>query len=228
MSGLSGKTGEICDQIERRLAEGYYRFGEEILASDLVKEFGASRAPVTAALNYLRAEGYLVITPQVGCKVISPSLSEIEDFFLVYGRTEGAMAALAAERHFAEELKTLQDTQKQIRRVTPKKNEKISRTFADLVADFHHQVHAMAHSDFEAMRAGRYWRMSEFFLFNGHHLNVPGGTSLAVADKQRAEIVDAIAARDAALACQLMEQHMQGKPQRAGSRGAGPVRSAAG
>lgn len=219
-SALSGKTGVICDQIERRLAEGYYRFGEEIFTQDLVKEFGASRAPVTSALNFLRASGYLVITPQVGCRVISPSLSEIEDFFTVYGRVEGTMAGFAAERHYDVELEALQDVQRQVKRASPKKKEKVSPHFVKLVADFHAQIHQMSHSNMEAVRAAKYWRMSEFYLFNANRMNVSGGLALGIADKQRSAIVDAIAKRDAEQARVLMEEHMRGKPQRVGARGA--------
>ena len=131
-SALSGKTGVICDQIERRLASGHYRFGEEIYTQDLVKEFDASRAPVTAALNFLRASGYLIITPQVGCRVISPTLSDIQDFFAVYGGVEGTMAGFAALRHHSDELAQLSDIQKQIQRNTPGKGEKITKTSSTL------------------------------------------------------------------------------------------------
>lgn len=216
---LSGKTGAICDEIEKRLVRGQYRFGEEILAIDLVKEFGASRAPVMAALNYLRAEGYLVITPQVGCRVIAPTPQEIEDFFFVYGRVESAMAAMAAERHLPHELEFLRLAQQRVRQIAPRKGEKISIAFVEMVAEFHSQLHSMTHSKYEAVRASRYWRMSEFFLFNGNRLNVEGGESLAVADDQREAIVEAIANRDAATASRLMEEHIRGKPQRAELRG---------
>jgi len=217
-TALSGKSRAICDEIERRLVRGRYLFGDEILANDLVREFGASRAPVMAAMSYLRAEGYLIITPQVGCRVISPTTSEIEDFFFVFGRVEGAMAAMAAERHDDSEAKLLRATQQQIAQFTPKKNESINETFVALVADFHRQLHAMSHSKYEAERASKYLRMSEFFLFNSNVMNVKGGRQLAVADKERAGIVEAIAARDAALASQLMEAHVRGKPRRAGLR----------
>lgn len=215
-TALSGKTRAICDEIEKRLVRGYYRFGDEILANDLVREFGASRAPVMSAMNYLRAEGYLVITPQVGCRVISPTPSEIQDFFFVYGRVEGAFAALAAERHNSQEIKMLRGTQQQIQYHTPKKGETISETFVDLVADFHQQLHQLSHSKYEAARAAKYLRMSEFFLYNSNAMNVKGGEPLEIADKQRAAIIDAIADHDAATASQLMEEHVRGKPQRAG------------
>lgn len=214
--GLSGKSGAICSEIERRLIRGHYKFGDEILANDLVNEFGASRAPVMAALNFLRAEGYLIITPQVGCRVIAPSRQEIDDFFFIAGHVEGAMAALASERHTQQEIDLLRLTREKISVVTPKKGETISTTFVELVADFHQQLHQMSHSKYEAERASRYWQMSEFFLFNGNMQQIDGGEGLVVADQQRAVIVEALAARDADKAGKLVEAHVRGKPARAG------------
>jgi len=213
---LSGKSRVVCDEIERRLVRGVYRFGDEILVNDLVREFGASRAPVMSAMNYLRAEGYLIITPQVGCKVISPTPSEIQDYFFVYGRVEGAFAAMAAERHEQHELVALRAIQQHIRQLTPKRGESISEPFVERVADFHRMLHNMSHSKYEAERASKYMRMSEFFLFNSNAMVVPGGAPLAMADKQRADIIEAIANRDAEEASRLMEIHVRGKPQRAG------------
>jgi len=217
ISALSGKTRIICDEIERRLVRGHYRFGDEILANDLVREFGASRAPVMSAMNYLRAEGYLVITPQVGCRVISPTPAEIEDFFFVYGRVEGAFAAMAADRYEDEEIRKLVAINGQITLVSPKKKEEtVSETFIELVADFHRHLHSMSHSRFESERASKYLRMSEFFLFNSNAMNIPGGQPISVANNQRAAIIEAITARDADKASRLMEEHVRGKPRRAG------------
>jgi len=153
--------------------------------------------------------------------VISPTPSEIQDFFFVFGRVEGAMAAMAAERREDREIRLLRATQRQIMQLTPRKGESINEPFVELVADFHRQVHKMSHSKYEAERASRSLRMSEFFLFNSNAMNVPGGASLAIADKERAGIVEAIADRDAAAASQLMEKHVRGKP------GAPPWRSPA-
>jgi DNA-binding GntR family transcriptional regulator len=129
------------------------------------------------------------------------------------------MAAMAAERHDDNELKLLRATQQKIRQITPRKGESISQSFVDLVGDFHRQIHSMSHSKYEIERAAKYLRMSEFFLFNSNAMKVPEGISLTIADKQRAKIIEAIAARDAALASKLMEEHVRGRPQRAGLTG---------
>lgn len=130
------------------------------------------------------------------------------------------MAGFAALRHHDDELASLREIQKQVQRNTPKKGEKISQTFANLVAEFHSKIHSMAHSEMEARRADSYWRMSEFYLFNGTRMRPGGKLPLAIADRQRAAIVEAIAARDETQARRLMEEHMQGKPERVGARGA--------
>ncbi|HMO67418.1 MAG TPA: GntR family transcriptional regulator [Novosphingobium sp.] len=212
---LSGKTRAICDAIEQRLVRGAYKFGQEILATDLVREFDASRAPVMAALNFLRAEGYLIITPQVGCRVIAPTTQEIEDYFFVYGRLESAMTFLAAQRRTDEEVEELRFIQSRVRAATPGKGDMISSAFVDKVADFHRKIHAMSHSKYEAERAERYWRMSEFFLFNGNKLRIEGGDPLETANREREDIVEAIARRDAEAAALAMEKHVRGKPRRA-------------
>jgi len=223
-SPFSGKTGEICNEIERRLARGVYRYGQELLANELAKEFGASRAPVMVALNYLRAQGYLIITPQVGCKVATPTISQIRDFFLLYGKIEGAMAGLAAQRHGAPEIEILRDIQQRTQQAMPGEGEPVSDRFVDLVGEFHHQIHKMTHSEFEIVRAGREWRVSEFFLFNANQAPVLGPMDLSAADVQRAEIVEAIAARDHVEASRLMEIHMMGKPERVIGKGSGEIR----
>jgi DNA-binding GntR family transcriptional regulator len=208
---LSGKTGAICDEIERRLLTGFYSFGQEIVVNDLVNEFGASRAPVMAALNHLRAEGYLVITPQVGCRVISPALSEIDDFLFVFSRVEGAIAEMAAKRRYPEEVDRLNQIRAEIKRIAPKKGQPVSRSYIDLVGGFHRQIHMMCHASYAGERATRNWRMLDFFLYNGGFGNLKGDASLAVADKQRGDIVEAIAERDAVAAGRLMEVHMRDK-----------------
>ena len=215
ISVLGGKAGRILSELENRLSRGRYLFGESIFTADLAEEFNASRAPVATALNHLRSDGYLVITPQVGCRVVSPSKQEIQDFFHLFGKTEGVMAGLAAKRHDENEVENLRDISIRITKASPKKNEDISDNFLDLVGLFHSSIRSMARSPTEARRASNQWRRSEFLLFNGRAPNVY--KNLRQANKERAMIVDAIAERDDVAAEKIMERHVRGKPFRTGT-----------
>ncbi len=211
---LVGKTGRVCDELERRLARGYYKFGEAISTNTLVEEFQTSRAPVTAALSFLRAKGYLIITPQVGCEVVSPSATEINDFFHFFGKVEGVVAALAAERNEAGDADLLSEVCARIKKITPKKREEMSEDFLDLIGRYHHTIREIARSPMVVERAASYWRMHEFLLFNGTISDLKG---LRTANRERAQIVQAIVAHDSERAAQLMETHVRGKPKRTGT-----------
>jgi DNA-binding GntR family transcriptional regulator len=63
-------------------------------------------------------------------------------------------------------------------------------------------------------RAASYWRMHEFLLFNGTISDLKG---LRTANRERAQIVQAIVAHDSERAAQLMETHVRGKPKRTGT-----------
>jgi DNA-binding GntR family transcriptional regulator len=65
-----------------------YQFRDSLSISRLAEQFDASRQPISAALNHLRSLGYLDIIPQVGCHAVSPSSSEIDDFFYMLGKVE--------------------------------------------------------------------------------------------------------------------------------------------
>jgi DNA-binding GntR family transcriptional regulator len=211
---LRGKAGRIFYTMERRFAAGFYKFGEDISVTKLVEEFGASRAPVTTALNFLRADGYLIITPQVGCRVINPSKEEILDFFMMFGKMEGTMAALAAQRHTPEHIALLRDIEDKIRRATPTGEEKILDQFVELLAVFHELIREMANSPRLASRMVTFWNMSEFLLWNGAKKSLTD--KLKISNDERRAILDAIASRQSEKAEALMEAHILGKPGRIG------------
>ena len=211
---FKGKTGEIIEQLEYRLARGYYHFGDTISTNALIEEFKASRAPITAALNFLRGKGYLIVTPQVGCEVVSPSSQDIKDFFRFFGKLEAVVAELAAERIKPADIEILNNIVKNIKKSAPEKGAELTEPFLDGVTLFHETIRNIANSPMVAQRAASYWRFHEFLLFNGKINQLIRG--LTIAHKERAQIVEAIAAGNAKKASKLMEEHVSSKPVRAG------------
>ncbi|MDD3798617.1 MAG: GntR family transcriptional regulator [Novosphingobium sp.] len=207
---LGGKAGRICSEIERRLARGAYRFGEAISTNELVEEFGASRAPVVTALNHLRSAGYLNIIPQVGCRVIAPSAREVDDFFCLFGKVEGAMAGFAAARHDAGEIAALRRIVAHIEEETSNNDRGTGESVIDSIWLFHESIWTIARSPMEARRVGAYWRMAEFFAFNEGKGD--GGKPPSRANAERRAIIDAIAERQVEESERLMERYVRSRP----------------
>lgn len=218
-SAPSGKAGEIAAELERRLMLGAYRFGESLSIIQLAQQFDASRQPVSMAISHLRSIGYVDIIPQVGCRVVSPTPAEIEDFFLAMGKTEGLVAGFAARRHEGDEARVLAGI---AGRSTPAQlDSPIGRTaYIRTVNDFHDQIWLMARSPTLEGRIARLRKLSIFYLWQGAPKLAP--VAARRLNAERAEIAGVIAERDAERAERLMERHIAGKPAVSGMAGQAP------
>lgn len=212
-SNPSGKAGFIAAEMERRLTTGKYAFGEEISSSDLVEEFGSSRQPVAAALNYLNAWGYVDVLPHVGYRVVSPTNLEIADMFQGLAKIEALIVSLASRR------KTKAEAELLIRIVEQNRFAGLVATaekeqFITCVADFHQQLRYMARSKPLCEASDSWNRLSSFYLWQGLPQVLPEAAEKL--NKERVEIAHAVASGRADLAKQLMEAHIMHKPYLAG------------
>lgn len=210
---LAGKSSVVFSELELRFARGVYKFGDPISTVELAAEFGVSQQPMRAALGQLRALGFVIITPQVGCRVVSPSPADILDFFRLFGRMEGGVASLAAERYEERQLAQLNEvSQKLLRCPIPEKGK--PEEYANLVGDWHRAIRAMANSPSLDWRLNSFWNMSDFLLFQGAP-NL-GVQQIQKANEQREHIRRVIIARDVERAESLMFEHILTKPTRVG------------
>jgi GntR family transcriptional regulator, vanillate catabolism transcriptional regulator len=209
----AGKAGTIIFELERRLVSGRYRFGEALSINSLTEEFDASRQPVSTAINHLRSLGYVTVVPQVGCRVVSPSPTEIGDFFYMLAKIESAIAGLASVRHTTEEVAILSAIAAQIA-ASPFDDPTHREVYAAAVDAYHEQIRSMARSPALTPRVSNLWRLSNFYLWQGAANFAPPKAN--VANTQRIEIVEALRQRQVERAERLMEAHVRGKPQRVG------------
>lgn len=192
---------------------GHYKAGEMLSFSKLADEFGVSRQPISTAISHLRTLGYVDILPQVGCRVVAPSLQELKDFFKILGRIEGAIAFMAAERYRDLEAEDL-------RALTPKADlsEVLSTAnrlrYLRYLDEFHERVWRMARTPLLFNQFGGLRRLSSFYLWQGQPNLTPDAARLLT--KERDEIAETIARRNAQGASELMEKHVSNKPLTAG------------
>jgi DNA-binding GntR family transcriptional regulator len=160
---LAGKAGEIAGELEERLVRGHYRFGEALSMYALAEQFEASRQPVAAAVLYLRSVGYLEVIPQVGCRVVSPSEQEVQDFYVLFSRTEAVISRFAAERYVGQEAQELVAIAEELA-VIPFKSSYDRRAMADGISIFHEQISTMARSQLLVERISNLRRIFRFYL----------------------------------------------------------------
>ena len=155
----------ILDELKERLLSGRYPAGSRISIEDVKAEFGVSKQPVMDAMRRLEATGLVQIVPQSGCRVAAYTTQEILDFFNLFGRFEGEIAAAAATRRTDVQLGQLDGVWQRIADLEKSDDTAArSRGYRFLNREFHLVIHQMAHSRVMAELSERMWDMSDFFI----------------------------------------------------------------
>jgi DNA-binding GntR family transcriptional regulator len=202
-SVIPSKQSEIYDLLVQRLVSARYAFGERILVRELAAEFGVSRQPIMTALNWLAADGFVRIIPQVGCQVINPDRNAVADFFLMFQRMEGLLAELAAARRTDQQLAELRELQRQIVAMA-NDQEALREHYAELNRNFHQTVATMADSALVEEKQSANFNMSDFFINHAIGFDTLG----AGVAQEHEPIIDAIARREPSGARRAAEEHI--------------------
>ncbi|BEH12991.1 GntR family transcriptional regulator [Marinobacter shengliensis] len=199
----STKKAAIYEYILEKLMTRQYRFGEKIVVKELSEETGVSRQPIMSALSNLQERGFVEITAQVGCTVYRPSSSEVDDFYRLFSTNEGLVAALAAERGQAQEVRRLAEINEKIHQINPAHTD-ADADYRRLNEAFHHCLHAMARSPLVSRQQMANFELSDFFIVQSCGFEAHLGQ---VTDEHE-EIIAAIRAGDAAAAQARAMEHI--------------------
>jgi DNA-binding GntR family transcriptional regulator len=162
----SHRLGEvILDKLREALLDGRYRAGSRISIEEVKAEFGVSKQPVMDAMRRLEVTGLVQIVPQSGCRVASYSAEEIRDFFNLFSRFEGEIAAAAAARRSDAQLSELDYTWQRIADLEELDDpEERSRGYRLLNREYHLVIHQMSQSRVMANLSERMWDLSDFLV----------------------------------------------------------------
>jgi DNA-binding GntR family transcriptional regulator len=155
----------VLDELKARLLDGRYPVGSRISVEEVKAEFGVSKQPVMDAMRRLEATGIVQIVPQSGCRVAAYSAREIRDFFSLFGRFEGEIAAAAAARRSDAQLAELDDAWQRIAdlELLDDPGER-ARGYRRRNRDYHLVLHRMSHSRVMADLSQRMWDLSDFLV----------------------------------------------------------------
>ena len=197
------KQEAVYELLLGQLVTGRYRFGQPILVKEVAAATGASKHPIMSAVKQLQAEGFVRITAQVGCQVVSPTAAEMGDFFLIFSRMEATMAELAAQRGSEREAGRLARINAEIRKL-PRRDATSGERYRLLNRDFHSALHAMSRSPRLHDQIRSSWAMSDFLISQADEFS----RHISAAADEHDEIVQAVRRRNGPAARRAMETHI--------------------
>ncbi len=154
------------EYLRNELLEGNLGPGDKLSVVDITKHLDCSRVPVMEALKRLEKDGFVEIIPQVGCRVVTPSTNDVDDFFALFASVEATVTGLAAERRTSEEIKPFKTLCQNIEKESalaggPQDNDP---TYRHLNLQFHSAIHGMAKSPVATQYAASLWDRSDFYI----------------------------------------------------------------
>ncbi len=128
---------QIYNSIKQMIVQGVFQPGERIYEAKLAREFNVSRSPVREAVRALEKEGLLVIDDKSKITVYKPSMKDVEDIYQCRMVLESLAARLTTRLSANRELKEIETTLVQTKKLLEGEDEQKSETVISLNAKFH-------------------------------------------------------------------------------------------
>lgn len=188
------------------------RFGPNdwIPVDEVAGELNVSRQPVMEAVKRLAIDGFLVVVPQVGCKVREYSGDEIREFFELFAEGEAIVAELAAKRATPEDVMKLQIISAQIEQLPQLKLGKfdLARVYRGLNRALHSELRRIARSAPVTELVESMGDRSDFFIATSGRPMF--AETLNAAHDEHSEIIAAVARHSTGAARAAMREHVLG------------------
>jgi DNA-binding GntR family transcriptional regulator len=189
----------LAQRLREAIDAGHWQPGDLLRQEQIAAEYGVSRIPVREALAQLQNEGLLDVVHYRGARVSRPQAQEIDELFDLRLMVEGDLLARALGQHdqrSLRELKRLQDTLEDA-------DDRLGWIAGDIA--FHEALYGPAGRPrslalFRQLRA-------PIDRFSAQVLG-PGTRKQGWADEHR-QLIVAVAAKDAAVARAILDQHLQ-------------------
>jgi len=193
-------TATIVDSLTRAIVEQRLRPGTKLAEQKLADHFGVSRTLVRQALFQLSQNRLIQLEPARGAFVATPSAEEARQVFAVRRMLELEMTRAFVRSVTPAQVKALKDHVAR-EKAAVSREDVSGRT--ELLGDFHVEMARLMGNEVLAQLLGDL--ISRCALIT---LMYQTSKAAAHSSDEHAQIVRALAARDEALAVQLMESHL--------------------
>ncbi|MCF8200099.1 MAG: GntR family transcriptional regulator [Sulfuritalea sp.] len=192
---------QVAERLRARIFAHELPPGGWIDEQALTLEFGISRTPLREALKVLAAEGLVVLKPRRGCYVTQLSEQDIDEVFPVMAVLEGKVAEEAARRITSAEFSRLAAIHEDLEQQAASNN---ADRFFEANQRFHTALQEIAGNSYLAQLIDDARKVIK--LTRRDSLRLDGRLKQSLAEHR--EILEALRAKDPALAGKRMHDHL--------------------
>ena len=124
----------VYQELRHRIITKQLKPGQRLPEVNIAVQLAVSRTPVREALRRLASEGLVLIIPNSGARLASPTQREMEDTFAVREQLESIAVAIAATRISERNLRRLEDAILEEEKAFQEKNLEL---FLEINENFH-------------------------------------------------------------------------------------------
>jgi len=194
----SAERQKIVEDLKASIASGAFKPGQRLVEIHLSSVLGVTRGKIREALRKLEQDGFVEIIPNVGARVAEFSQKDIEHIYDLMSVVEGLAVRVITPFMTDEQLKRIEALIHKVEaahKPTP---------FFELNNELHSFLITLSEND-------HLIKLSENFMFRIRYLNLqclfsPG--QMAASVKEHRKIFEAMKARKAVKAEQLMRNHL--------------------
>jgi len=195
-----GRGPSLYEQMMDDIANGVLAGGERLKVARLAERYGVSTSPVREVLRQLQGEGFVEFSPNRGATVRQADAQTLIELFELLQLLEPYFVGWFVEVVQPEDLLALEEIQARLARTPAAQRAEFSR----VDTEFHGYMYERHHN----RRAVEVWRRQKRAL-NVFSLPIGAGREQAIMREHR-ELLDALAARDAAAASEVIVRHVAG------------------
>lgn len=201
---MSKSSDKAYEAIRDMIVDGVFAPGDRLSEEALSAEIGVSRTPVREALRRLEGDYFVSIRANRGARVLGWEAGDVDDLFQLRAIIEGFAARCAADRATAEEIAAMRAEIAAINKALTGR----ARPDIDLFLSANSRFHSLLSG------AAKNTRLSEIIKsLVAQAVVFRTAKRFSIEDLQRSnfhhrEMLDAIEARDGALAETIMRTHI--------------------
>jgi DNA-binding GntR family transcriptional regulator len=200
--GASREGASTYERIREDIIEGRLRANERLVVADLAQRHGTSTNPVREALQLLRGEGFVVITPNRGARVRPIDQDFVRDIYEIGVLIEPVLTrwfvGMATDEDIAE-LDRIQGLIEENNFGDPSLHSELDTAFHTVMYQRHYNRHV----------AELWWKHREVLRAVSRRFNFTLARRAAVMREHR-ELVEHVKAQDADKAAETIARHVEG------------------